>query len=155
MFLASSKKSKINVAKAMYDSLNQIEEICGKLKQKVQERLLSEDLLTESILNYYFHTVKLLNIIDREMVYYNTIVNPIKRYLVKRPDVLKAIIGFWKESLIDPSKVEEQFRVIDALAADHYQGLESDDDEEEADRWDVQNIGTKDSKTSNLSLTSR
>lgn len=96
MFLASSKKSKINVAKAMYDSLNQIEEICGKLKQKVQERLLSEDLLTESILNYYFHTVKLLNIIDREMVYYNTIVNPIKRYLVKRPDVLKAIIGFGK-----------------------------------------------------------
>lgn len=132
----------------MYDCLIKIEEICGKLKQKVIERLLSEDLLTESILNYYFHIVKLLNIIDRDMVFYNDIVNPIKRYLVKRADVLKAIIGFWKESLIDPSKVEEQFRVLDTLAADNYQGLESDDDEEEADRWDVQNVGTKDSKTS-------
>lgn len=131
-------------------SLKKIEEICGKLKQKVLERLLSEDLLTESILNYYFHIVKLLNIVDREMVHYNSIVNPIKRYLVKRADVLKAIIGFWKESLIDPLKVEEQFRVIDAHAADNHQGLESDDDEEEADRWDVQNVGFKESKTSNL-----
>ena len=114
------------------------------------ERLLSEDLLTESILNYYFHIVKLLNTIDKDMVYYNSIVNPIKQYLVKRADVLKAIIGFWKESLIDPSKVEEQFRVLDTLAADNYQGLESDDDEEEADRWDVQNVGTRDTKTSKV-----
>lgn len=115
------------------------------------ERLLSEDLLTESILNYYFHIVKLLNTVDREMVYYNSIVNPIKRYLVKRADVLKAIIGFWKESLVDPSKVEEKFRVLDAMAADNNHGLESDDDEDEADRWDVQNVGTKDSKTSKRS----
>lgn len=77
------------------------EEICHKLKEKVVERLLSEDLITEAILSYYFNIVKLLNIIDREMIYYAEIITPVRQYLVKRPDVLKAIIAFWKESLVD------------------------------------------------------
>lgn len=81
------------------------------------------------------------------MFYYNDIISPIRRYLIRRPDVLKAIIGFWKESLFDQSRVEEKFRVLD-VANYNYHGLESDDDEDEADKWDVQNIGTKESKTS-------
>lgn len=125
------------------------EEICHKLKEKVVERLLSEDLITEAILSYYFNIVKLLNIIDREMIYYAEIITPVRQYLVKRPDVLKAIIAFWKESLVDGKASTETYRVLDA-ANYNYHGLESDDDEAEADKWDVQNIGSKDSSKTTL-----
>jgi hypothetical protein len=131
----------------------QIEEICGKLKEKIIERLLSEDLITEAILAYYFNIVKMLNIIDRDMLFYSEIITPIRQYLIKRPDVIKTIISFWKESLIDNMDENETFRVLD-VANYNYHGLESDDDEEEADKWDVQNIGTKDNKTSSLCFNS-
>lgn len=83
------------------------------------------------------------------MIFYSSIVTVIKRYLVKRHDILKAIIGYWKESLNADAVDEDMFKVID-VANYNYHGLESDDDEEEADRWDVHNVGTKDSKTSRL-----
>ncbi len=106
-------------------------------------------MITEAILAYYFNIVKMLNIIDRDMLFYSEIITPIRQYLIKRPDVIKTIISFWKESLIDNMDENETFRVLD-VANYNYHGLESDDDEEEADKWDVQNIGTKDNKTSSL-----
>lgn len=125
-----------------------IEEICVHLKEKILERLLSEDLITDTILSYYFHIVKVLNIVDKEMIYYKNIITPVRVYLVKRPDVLKAIIAFWKDFLASPEESVEEYRVLDA-ANYNYQGLVSDDDEEEADKWDVQNVGVldRDSKT--------
>lgn len=127
--------------------MTQIEEICLKLKEKVVERLLSEDLITEAILTYYFYIVKMLNIIDRDMLFYSEIITPVRQYLIKRPDVIKAIISFWKSSLAENREESETYRVLDA-ANYNYHGLESDDDEEEADKWDVQNIGTRENKTS-------
>jgi hypothetical protein len=124
------------------------------LKKTVEDRLLSEDLITEMILTYYFHIVRLLNIIDGDMIYYSKIVTSIKGYLVKRHDILKAIIGYWKDSLNSDAGDSETFKVID-VANNNYHGLESDDDESEAEKWEVYNVGTRESKTSSMFITSR
>lgn len=116
-----------------------MEEICAKLKEEVQDRLLSEDLITDAIITFYFNIVKFLNIIDREMTHYQTVVGPIRQYLTKRPDIIKAVIGIWKDTLSNSGGESDTYRVLD-VAPHQSHGLESDDDEAEADKWDVRNV---------------
>lgn len=120
-------------------SLIEIEEICSKLKEEIQDRLLSEDLITDAIITFYFNIVKCLNIIDKEMLHYQEVVGPIRQYLTKRPDIIKAVISIWKDTLSNSSGDTETYRVLD-VAPHQSHGLESDDDEAEADRWDVRNV---------------
>ena len=100
----------------------------------MEERLLSDDLITEAILTYYFHIVRMVNIVDSDMQYYESIINNVRTYLVRRPDILKAIIACWKDCGQSPAPSNDTFKVLDLA---NYHGLESDDDEEEADKWDV------------------
>lgn len=76
----------------------------------------------------------MVNIVDSDMQYYESIINNVRTYLVRRPDILKAIIACWKENGQSTSSTADSFKVLDLA---NYQGLESDDDEEEADKWDV------------------
>lgn len=119
--------------------LTKIEEICSKLREEIQDRLLSEDLITDAIITFYFNIVKCLNIIDKEMLHYQEVVGPIRQYLTKRPDIIKAVISIWKDTLSNSSGDSETYRVLD-VAPHQSHGLESDDDEAEADKWDVRNI---------------
>jgi hypothetical protein len=131
--------------------VTKMEEICQKLKVEIINRLLSVDLITDKILGFYFTVVRMLNILDKESIHYKEIITPIRQYLIKRTDILRAIIAVWKESLSSDSG--EKFRVLDVANYNHY-GLESDDDELEADNWDVQTIGTKEHQTSKTCLSS-
>jgi hypothetical protein len=105
----------------------------------VQERLLSEDLITDAIITFYFNIAKFLNMIDTEMLHYQDIVGPIRQYLTKRPDIIKSVIGIWKDTLNNSSGESETYRVLD-VAPHQSHGLESDDDEAEAEKWDVRNV---------------
>lgn len=113
-------------------------------------------MITEAILSYYFHIVKVVNIIDRDMLFYDSIINAVRTYLIKRPDILKSIISCWKESghmnmAVDSSSAGETYKVLDMA---NYHGLESDDDEEEAEKWDVQNVDSRESKTGTFGVNS-
>jgi len=67
------------------------------------------------------------------------VVGPIRQYLTKGHDIIKAVIGIWKDTLSNSGGDSETYRVLDVVPHQSH-GLESDEDEAEADRWDVRNV---------------
>lgn len=77
--------------------VNMTEEVCEWLKQALVARLLSPGVTTYNILISYFNIVATLKIIDPNMLNLGNVIAPVKTFLLKRSDLIRCIIAFWKE----------------------------------------------------------
>lgn len=54
--------------------------------------------MTLNILSTYFHIVETLTIIDEDMLSFNQVTSPVKKFLLQRVDLINTILAFWKKS---------------------------------------------------------
>lgn len=79
------------------EKVNMTEEICQWLREALVSRLLSPGVTTYNILISYFNIVATLKIIDPNMLNLSKVIAPVKAFLLKRSDLIRCIIAFWKE----------------------------------------------------------
>ena len=81
------------------DKCNMLEDVTNILIESTQKRLLTAGAMTDMIIEQYINTVKTLQILDPQGYYFEKVITPIKKYLFKRPDVLRCIISLWIDDL--------------------------------------------------------
>lgn len=74
------------------------EELSEWLLDQIKHRLLSPGVTTLNILSTYFHIVETLTIIDEDMLSFNQVTAPVKKFLLQRVDLINTILAFWKKS---------------------------------------------------------
>lgn len=77
--------------------VNMTQEVCQWLRGALVSRLLSPGVTTYNILISYFNIVATLKIIDPNMLNLSAVIAPVKKFLLKRSDLIRCIIAFWKE----------------------------------------------------------
>lgn len=77
--------------------VNMTQEVCQWLRGALVSRLLSPGVTTYNILISYFNIVATLKIIDSNMLNLSKVIAPVKKFLLKRCDLIRCIIAFWKE----------------------------------------------------------
>ena len=139
----------VNVVKEIkycLDTSNMIEDITTILKEETQRRQLIAGVVTNSIIEQYINTVKTLQILDHDGYYFEKVTTPIKKYLFKRPDVLRCIISLWIEDMemknSNANQVDTRLVKIPTFE-EQVNELSSDDDEAAAEKWEVHNIAGK------------
>lgn len=78
--------------------VNMSQELSKWLLDQIKSRLLSPGVTTLNILSTYFHIVETLTIIDEDMLSFNQVTNPVKKFLLQRADLINTILSFWKKS---------------------------------------------------------
>ena len=129
----------IKEIKFCLDKCNMLEDVTNILIESTQKRLLTAGAMTDMIIEQYINTVKTLQILDPQGYYFEKVITPIKKYLFKRPDVLRCIISLWIDDLENQNNSRNGPVRIPTFE-EHAMDLSSDDDEEAAERWEVQNI---------------
>lgn len=79
------------------EKVNMNQEVCQWLREALVSRLLSPGVTTHNILSSYFNIVATLKIIDPNMMNFSYVIAPVKAFLLKRSDLIRCIISFWKE----------------------------------------------------------
>ena len=96
--------------KKCLDISNMLDDVTTILVENTQKRQLIAGVMTDSnfypffitkigIIEQYINTVKTLQILDPEGYYFEKVITPIKKYLFKRPDVLRCIISLWIDDM--------------------------------------------------------
>eukprot|EP01017_Pseudomicrothorax_dubius_P034038 TRINITY_DN461_c0_g1_i5.p1 TRINITY_DN461_c0_g1~~TRINITY_DN461_c0_g1_i5.p1 ORF type:complete len:816 (-),score=203.93 TRINITY_DN461_c0_g1_i5:80-2527(-) len=124
--------------KEVLSKTNLLYELDYKFQNEIKKRLLIPGVLTQYILNQYINILKALQIIDPDGLIFEKITTPIKEYLLKRTDTLRCIISLLNEDSESYNKMVNDFLKIPSKnLGDNYAELSSDDDEEQAEKWEV------------------
>lgn len=120
---------------AAIQKANYLSEIGDSLLSCVTKRLLIPGVITQTILNQYLNILKVLQLLDRGLIF-SKITAPIKAYLLKRPDTLRCIIAHLTEDSENYTKLVREYVKIPSKEEQQYE-LSSDEDEAEAEKWEV------------------
>ena len=127
--------SRIKEISLYISEVNMTEEICLWLKQAIEARLLSPGVTTENILISYFNIVKTLRRIDPNLLNFRMVTTPVKNFLLKRSDLIKCIIAYWKGERGGDLSSNEDYIVI-PIQEEGYDSS-SDEDVKAAENWNV------------------
>lgn len=105
--------------------------------------MLIPGILTKTVLEQYISILKVLQIWDPHGFIFDRVTLPIKGYLLKRNDTLRCIISFLTEDVENYSKLTKE--VVKIPSKEYIEEVDSDEDENAAERWEIFNI--KESKT--------
>jgi hypothetical protein len=97
--LALDMPNSVNQVKEIGEYVKKVkmtEELCLWLRESILKRLLSPGVTTYNILTSYFRIVETLGIIDPDMLNFRVVTGPVKKFLLKRSDLIRCIINFWK-----------------------------------------------------------
>jgi anaphase-promoting complex subunit 2 len=128
--------------KQCLDISNMLDDVTTVLVEETQRRLLIAGVMTDNIITLYINTVKTLQILDPEGYYFEKVITPIKKYLFKRPDVLRCIISLWIDDMENNGAGKKGIVKIPTFD-EHVNELSSDDDEGAAENWEVHNVADK------------
>jgi len=115
-----------------------MQHLAKTLVQQIKSRLLIPGVITQSIINYFINTVKILQLIDPTGTIYDTVTNPIKNYLLQRPDALRGIINILTEDSDSYTRLgQESITIPSDQSAENPNDISSDEDEKAAESWQV------------------
>jgi len=115
-----------------------MQHLAKTLIQQIKTRLLIPGVITQSIINYFINTVKILQLVDPTGTIYDTVTNPLKNYLLQRPDALRGIINILTEDSDSYTRLgQESITIPTDQSADNPNDMSSDEDEKAAESWQV------------------
>lgn len=137
MILAYPESEKVlfDLKEAIQKANNCLTEIGEVLLSSINKRLLIPGVITQSILNQYINILKVLQLLDKGLIY-SKITTPIKSYLLKRSDTLRCIIAHLTEDSENYTKLVKEYVKIPSKEEQQYE-LTSDEDEAQAEKWEV------------------
>ncbi|KRX01026.1 Cullin homology [Pseudocohnilembus persalinus] len=128
--------------KQSLDFVPMMNELKENLIQQIKKRLLIPGVITQTILNYYINTLKFMQILDPQGFYFEEIIQTLKKYLLKRNDTIRCII----QHLAD---IDEEGQGYGQLIKERVQipeskqqqlDFSSDEDEAQAEKWEIQSL---------------
>ncbi|KAL4474722.1 hypothetical protein ABPG72_002315 [Tetrahymena utriculariae] len=129
--------------KEIVEKTNLIYDMCDFLSSQISQRLLIPGVITTNILSQYINCLQILQIIDLKALILEKVTFPIKNYLLKRNDTLRCIIEHLTDDKNTNKLVQERLKIPSKFQS---YDLSSDEDENEAEKWEVQYLNQKKSE---------
>jgi len=137
MILAYPETAKLifDLKSAISINSNFLFDLSDSLLISINKRLLIPGVITQNILNQYINILKVLQLLDKGLIF-SKVTNPIKSYLLKRPDTLRCIIAHLTEDSENYTKLVKEYVKIPSKEEQQYE-LSSDEDENQAEKWEI------------------